>query len=135
MRKHNNRSANNKKAIRPRAPQAKNRYRSTHQSQGGAQGVADSVRTTLTYSDVIAITPGGVIGQYTFRGNSCFDPDYTNTGHQPQYFDQMAILYTRYRVYGSRITVSAINEQVGSALQVTIIPSSDITAFTTSSIR
>lgn len=108
------------------------RIRSTHQASGGAQGVADSVRTSLTYSDVIAITPGGVIGQYTFRGNSCFDPDYTSSGHQPQYYDQLSELYTRYRVYGSRISVSAINEQVGSALQVTVIPSSDITTFTSS---
>lgn len=103
-----------------------------HQSYGGAQGVADSVRTTLTYSDVISILPGGYVGQYTFRGNSCFDPDYTSTGHQPQYFDQMALLYTRYRVYGSKIILTAVNEQVGSALQITVIPSSEITAFTTS---
>ena len=99
---------------------------------GSNQGVADSVRTTLAYSDVIAIQPGATVGQYTFRGNSCFDPDYTGSGHQPQYYDQMSLLYTRYRVYGSRITVAAINEQVGAALQITVIPSSDITAFTTS---
>ena len=105
---------------------------SRHQTYGGAQGVADSFRTTLTYSDIIAITPGAHIGQYTFRGNSCFDPDYTSTGHQPQYFDQMSVLYTRYRVYGSRISITAANEQVGSALQITVIPSSEITAFTTS---
>jgi hypothetical protein len=30
------------------------------------------------------------------------------------------------------MTVAAINEQVGAALQITVIPSSDITAFTTS---
>lgn len=105
---------------------------SRHQTYGGAQGVADSFRTTLTYSDIVAISPGAHIGQYTFRGNSCFDPDYTSTGHQPQYFDQMSVLYTRYRVYGSRISITAANEQVGSALQITVIPSSDITAFTTS---
>lgn len=99
---------------------------------GSNQGVADSVRTTLAYSDVIAIQPGATVGQYTFRGNSCFDPDYTSGGHQPQYYDQMSLLYTRYRVYGSRMTVAAINEQVGAALQITVIPSSDITAFTTS---
>lgn len=83
---------------------------------GSNQGVADSVRTTLAYSDVEAIHPGATVGQYTFRSNSCFDPDYMSGGHQPQYYGQM----------------SAINEQVGSALQITVIPSSDITAFTTS---
>lgn len=127
--------SNNRATRKPRANKSKKPMKVTmsrHQSYGGAQGVADSVRTILTYSDVIAISPGGVIGQYTFRGNSCFDPDYTASGHQPQYYDQLATLYTRYRVYGSKITVSAINEQVASALQVTIVPSSEITTFTTS---
>jgi len=127
-RKVNKTAKRNQRGERRDSPYKKSR----HQSYGGAQGVADSVRTTLSYSDVISIMPGGVVGQYTFRGNSCFDPDYTSGGHQPQYYDQFATLYTRYRVYGSRITVSAINEQVGSALRVTIIPSSEITTFTSS---
>lgn len=93
-------------------------------------GIPDAVRTELTYSDVIAINPASAIGQYTFRGNSIFDPDYTSTGHQPMYRDQLAALYSRYRVYKSTIQVSAVNEQIATALQVTVIPASDITTFT-----
>jgi len=95
-------------------------------------GVPDRVRTTLTYADIIAISPGSHVGQYTFRGNSVYDPDYTSTGHQPYYRDQLAALYSRYRVYSSSIKVSIVNEQVATALQVTVIPASDITAFTSS---
>ncbi len=95
-------------------------------------GVPDAIRTQLTYSDQIALSPTSTVGQYTFRGNSVFDPDYTSTGHQPMYRDQLAQLYSRYRVYGSSIHLSVINEQVGAGLQVTIIPASDITAFTSS---
>ena len=98
----------------------------------GRQGFADSIRTTITYSDIIALSPASTIGQYTFRGNSAFDPDYTSTGHQPLYFDQLAAPYERYRVYASSITVQAVNEQVGSALMLTVIPASEITTFTTS---
>lgn len=127
-----------RKTVKHNRPQSSRRSALASKKQrsprplGSSQGVADSTRTTLMYSDLVTLTPGSQIGQYTFRGNSCFDPDYTSGGHQPQYYDQMSLLYTRYRVYGSRIAVAGINEQVGSALQVTVIPSSDITAFTTS---
>jgi len=93
-------------------------------------GMPNSTRGKLTYADVINIAPTSTVGQYTFRGNSVYDPDYTNVGHQPYYRDQLAAIYGRYRVYGSRITVTAVNEQVGSALQITVIPSSEIITFT-----
>jgi len=97
----------------------------------GPLGMPDAERTQLTYADVIRIAPSSAIGQYTFRGNSTFDPDYTSTGHQPYYRDQLAAIYSRYRVYGSRITVSAVNEQASSALQITVIPYSTVFPFVT----
>lgn len=106
--------------------------RTVRRTNEGQQGYPDSERQILTYATTIAIAPSSQIGQYTFRGNSCFDPDYTSGGHQPNYYDNKSAIYSRYRVYASQIIVRAINEQVGSALQVTIIPASDITAFTTS---
>lgn len=112
--------------------QKKSNKRAPKQLSLGPLGIPDSWRATLTYSDIIHITPGASIGQYTFRGNSVFDPDYTSTGHQPYYRDQLQAPYSRYRVYGSSIRLSAVNEQVASALQVTVIPSSEITAFTSS---
>lgn len=35
---------------------------------------------------------------YTFRANGMFDPDYTGTGHQPLYRDEMAAKYKYYTV-------------------------------------
>lgn len=41
---------------------------------------------------------------YTFRGNSCYDPDYTATGVQPYGWDNWAgAQYQKYMVYASKI--------------------------------
>lgn len=41
---------------------------------------------------------------YLFRLNSLYDPDRTGLGAQPHFFDQLAALYSRYRVYGAKVT-------------------------------
>ena len=77
---------------------------------GSKEDVADSVRTTLTYSDVIAILPatGGVAGHAPAR--PCVKPDYYPGGSS----------------HSITIRSPVRNEQVGAALQITVIPSSDI---------
>lgn len=47
----------------------------------------------------------GVTSTFTFKCNGMFDPDYTGTGHQPLYFDQLSALYNHYCVIGSKITI------------------------------
>lgn len=37
-------------------------------------------------------------GQYLYNINSIYDPDRTGAGHQPYGFDNLALLYNRYRV-------------------------------------
>lgn len=91
-------------------------------------GMPDALRCTLTYADVFAIAPGAQAGTYTFRGNSLFDPDYTSTGHQPYYYDELSALYSRYRVYSSRIRVSAMNNVGTSPVQITLVPASEVVA-------
>lgn len=70
-------------------------------------GFPDRLSTKLIYGDVITLTvPAGGLASNTFRLNSLYDPDLTNVGHQPQWFDQLANVYQRYRVKGSKITVT-----------------------------
>lgn len=55
----------------------------------------------LKYSEVVSITcTSGAVGTYVFRLNSPYDPNFSGSGHQPYYFDEMTSLYTTYVVYG-----------------------------------
>ncbi len=57
------------------------------------------LKTGFKYSD--KFDPQLVSGQVTdqvFRANSLFDPDRTNTGHQPIEYDQFMAIYNRYHV-------------------------------------
>jgi hypothetical protein len=59
--------------------------------------------------------------------NSLYDPDFTGSGNQPEYFDQLAALYNRYRVYGSAIKVTCIPFTAGTQnnvpVNVVLVPS------------
>ena len=68
----------------------------------------DKRRVTLTYEQHQANADIAATNGYwqVFRGNDVVDPDYTGTGGQPRYLDQMvAAGYTHYYVVGSTITV------------------------------
>nr|QTE03461.1 MAG: putative capsid protein [Ciconia boyciana CRESS-DNA-virus sp.] len=68
-------------------------------------GFPTKIITILKYVDIIGQTSTtGGITTTVFRMNSVFDPDFTNIGHQPMYFDNYAALYQSYRVLGSRLT-------------------------------
>jgi len=40
---------------------------------------------------------------HIYRANSCFDPDYTSSGHQPMGYDQWSAIYSKYVVLGARL--------------------------------
>lgn len=65
------------------------------------------LKCTLTYCErfpaFVDNTANATVYQYC--GNDLFDPNFTGTGGQPTYFDQLAALYGRYRVYASAIAV------------------------------
>lgn len=48
----------------------------------------------LLYAQTVPMT-----GVYQYR-TSLFDPDYTSSGHQPMWHDQLNLLYAKYRVHG-----------------------------------
>lgn len=58
------------------------------------------VKLGMKYSDTFSTTlVAGAVNDQVYRANSIFDPDRTNTGHQPLEFDQYMLLYNRYHVY------------------------------------
>jgi hypothetical protein len=61
----------------------------------------------LKYNDTFqwALPAYGANGSQIFRLNSLFDPDYTFTGHQPYFRDQLATLYGTYKVLKCAIDV------------------------------
>lgn len=76
-------------------------------------GFPDRLKTRLQYCDVVQLAASaGTPALYQFRMNGLYDPDYTGTGHQPQWFDQLSAVYQTYRVLGSKITVTFIPNQV-----------------------
>jgi len=69
-------------------------------------GFPDRFKTKIRYCDVITFSDtAGTTQSNTFRLNSIYDPDLSGVGHQPMYHDQLALVYGRYRVTGSKITI------------------------------
>lgn len=61
------------------------------------------------YVDSVLFPGGAVAGasaNYVFRANSMYDPDYTGSGHQPLFRDEMAAQYSYYTVISSYIKVT-----------------------------
>lgn len=55
------------------------------------------------YYDYVDTTIG--VRNYYYRGNSPYDPDASGVGAQPNYWDNYAALYSRYKCYGSKIQI------------------------------
>ncbi len=68
--------------------------------------VRDRRMVSMRYAFKITLT-ADAFRTYQFRANSLFDPDITGVGHQPRGFDQYMILYDKYAVVSSKITVKA----------------------------
>jgi len=66
-------------------------------------GFPEKLTTTLRYVERITLVIGGTTASKIFRMNSPFDPNYTDSGHQPMYFDQLAAVYGRYQVTGATL--------------------------------
>jgi hypothetical protein len=75
----------------------------------------------------LLISNSAATGRQEFSMNSLFDPDFTGTGAQPAYFDQLSLLYNRYRVYGSAIKVIEVpfnaGAQVNVPVTIVVVPS------------
>lgn len=72
----------------------------------------------MNYADTITLSSTITPAYHQFRLNSLFDPDYTAVGHQPLYYDQLALLYKNYRVHAAKIDVSFVNATDATAALV-----------------
>lgn len=86
-------------------------------------GQPDSAYVKLRYLQTVQKTPIGFVANHIFRGNSCFDPDFTSGGGQPVGFDQYAAMYNDYEVTGSSIRIKLINNSALSAVGCVVYPS------------
>lgn len=71
--------------------------------------IADTTLVKLVYVDRYQIAPvAGAIVHQVMRGNSIFDPDFTNVGHQPAGRDEWAAFYKHYQVQSSSIKIEVV---------------------------
>lgn len=88
-------------------------------------GFPDKLRTRLRYADTIALNGSAV--NNVFRMNSLYDPDLTNVGHQPCWYDQLcnsvgSAPYYKYRVLGSKIKVTFTTSSAPSLAAANVCP-------------
>jgi len=70
-------------------------------------GGADRSYVKLAYADLYqASVSASTLSTRVWHLNNVFDPDYTGAGGQPLYYDQIAAMYSRYRVFGCSISVT-----------------------------
>lgn len=92
-------------------------------------GLPNNLLTKLTYVDSIKLDntgSPGIAATQQFRLNSLYDPDYTNTGHQPYLYDQLAALYAHYCVYGVKVEFSVGTETTTSPVLIAVQPTTAI---------
>lgn len=100
-----------KRNYRKRAPFRKKRtYKKRYNPRRNAsmvlfkspRGFPDKCLTKLHYFDTSTYA-ASVSADDVWRGNSMFDPRNALGGNQPLYFDQMMLIYLKYRVLGCKI--------------------------------
>lgn len=64
----------------------------------------------MVYFAQVRLDPDGTPATHVFSANSVYDPDYTQTGHQPMYHDQYAAVYNKYKVVSSKIQITGAND-------------------------
>lgn len=88
--------------------------------------IPDVTAIKFVYSDYRVLVATGTQGEYVYRANSVFDPDFTGVGGQPDGFDLWKLLYESYRVVAVKVEVQAsTNNSSGEGLlAVCLSPSS-----------
>lgn len=111
----------NKKTTKRNLRSRPNRKRGTVTMVNNIPPVPDRYLTRLNYMDSTLLTQTTSVGSYQFILNDIFDPNYTGTGHQPMGHDQLAYLYSAYRVLRFALKITIINESAVTVFAGAII--------------
>lgn len=84
--------------------------------------------TYVTQVDLTKVT--SYSGEWAFRTNSIYDPDYTGSGHQPYMHDQLSPLWTTYEVLGCKVRALFHARSANTGLTCYIRASDDATVAT-----
>lgn len=85
---------------------------------------------THRYHDLLQLTSTvGSVANLQFFANGLYDPDFTNIGHSPLYFNQLASIYNHYHVIGSKI-IFRITAAVPSSMAMAVCYLNDDTVIT-----
>lgn len=109
-----------KRAVKRRAPRRKAGLTNVNRS---LQPFANRYICKMKYATTIATN---ALGSYILNLNSLFDPDRTGIGHQPYGFDNLAAMYSRYRVIACGWRIQNPTGAVGNPLTTACIPSNDV---------
>lgn len=99
----------------PRRRQYKRKPRGPKRGRRGARKIVNVNRalqpfaqryiTKMKYSEAIYLSGTGPLA-YRWSLNSLYDPNFSGIGHQPYGFDQLSVLYNRYRVIACSYVIS-----------------------------
>lgn len=80
----------------------------------------DTLYVKLKWPQFLQFVTGTIQGQI-YRGNSVFDPDEGGGSSQPPGFDEYSLLYSRYQVLASAVTIRFVNNGAMN-LEMYLIP-------------
>lgn len=90
-------------------------------------GFPKTLKQTLKYSDSGSLTSTTNYNSHLFSCNGIYDPNITGIGTQPNYFDQMSLIYNHYQVIGSKITWKIMNNTSAPATRCVLTINDDTT--------
>ncbi len=85
-------------------------------------------RNTMRFTASNADSTAAGVVDLVIRGNSIYDPYEAVGGEEVGGFDELAAIYGRYKVLGSRITVTVTDLDDNDPLTVCVFPHADATA-------
>lgn len=124
------RSSTRKPATRSRKAVTYKRSNRAYTKVSRPMAVAERLFTTLKYVEYTTLSITNPTLQKQVFQTSIFDPNFTGTGHQPLWHDQLQTLYNRYRCYGIRYDAVAVNTNTYQLMTIAVVHSNSSTSDT-----